>query len=189
MALTEEQRLKNNQAKRDARLKKKEQKTEEPQSEEPQTEEPQSEEPQTEEPQSEEPEPEPEDPEIKRKKDIADKRRITLAKAREKIRDRNDVKKENTDKIKLLQDENIKLKELSKVKKELPPPSEKKKHKPKKYISESESESESEEEQPQRRRENKKNNLLYLTKQTYAERLKKQLNDNMMNTLMRNTFN
>ena len=196
MAITEEQRLKNNQARRDARLKKKEQPTEEPPKEFPQTEhEPIKEFQQTEhEPQ--EPEQEPEDPEIKRKKDIADKRRITLAKAREKIRDRNDVKKENTDKIKLLQDENIKLKELSKVKKELPPPTEKKKHKSKKYISESESESESEEEPVQRRRERKhiperkqNNNLQFLTHQTYAERLTQKLNDNMMHTIMRNTFN
>lgn len=184
MVITEDQRLRNNQQKREARLKKKEQSTIEPI--EPIIE------------PTQEPEASPEDIETKRKNDIADKRRITLAKAREKIRDRNDVKKENTDKLKLLQDENIRLKELSKVQQ-----TEQKKHKSKKYIkpeTESETESESEEEPVQRRRERKNiqgdirdrkqnNNLQFLTHQTYAEQLKKKLNDNMINTIMNNSFN
>jgi hypothetical protein len=124
-----------------------------------------------------------EDPEIVRKKAIADKRRISLALARSKIRNRNVVKQEKDDELTKVKEENERLKELAKKEKEIPVIQEVVKKKVARVAP-----------VPVRQRPKKQEvyqqppTIDYLTHQSYAEQLQIRLRNNMHHQMMQDTF-
>ena len=119
-----------------------------------------------------------EDPETIRKREIADKRRASLALARSKIKPKSQITKEKNDEIERMREENQRLKDEAEKAKAVKPKIIKKyvKEKPKRVA----------EETPQRKREPESIN--YLAEQSYAEKLQMKLRENMLNRVMYDTF-
>jgi hypothetical protein len=126
-----------------------------------------------------------EDPEITRKKEIAEKRRASLALARSKIKPKSQITKEKNEEIEKMREENERLREEAEKAKQVVP------MKPKvikKYIREKPKYPERQEREitPQKQRE--PNSINYLAEQSYAEQLQLKLRENMLNRVMYDTF-
>lgn len=122
-----------------------------------------------------------EDPEVVRKREIAEKRRASLALARSKIKPKSQITKEKDEEIQRIKEENQRLKEAVSSKVPANPP------KPKvikKYIREQPKKTYQQSPQQQV----KEPSLEYLTQETYAEQLQKRLRENMLQKVMMDTF-
>jgi hypothetical protein len=122
-----------------------------------------------------------EDPETIRKREIADKRRASLALARSKIKPKSQITKEKNEEIERMKEENQRLKEEADKAKQVAAT------KPKvikKYIKEKPKRQEREQ-TPQRR---EPDSINYLAEQSYAEKLQMKLRENMLNRVMYDTF-
>ena len=114
-----------------------------------------------------------------RKREIAEKRRASLALARSKIKPKSQIKKEKDDEIQKIMEENARLKEEAERIKTAPQPN------PPKVIKKIIRE------KPKKRSDNtaqKEPSLDYLTQQTYAEQLQAKLRENMLQRVMFDTF-
>jgi hypothetical protein len=120
-----------------------------------------------------------EDPETIRKREIADKRRASLALARSKIKPKSQITKEKNDEIERMKEENQRLKEEADKAKAVKPKI------IKKYVKEKPKRQEREQ-TPQRKRE--PDSINYLAEQSYAEKLQMKLRENMLNRVMYDTF-
>ena len=130
-------------------------------------------------------EPVAEDPETIRKREIADKRRASLALARSKIKPKSQITKEKNDEIEKMREENQRLKdEAEKAKQVTQVVSSVKPKVIKKYIKEKPKRQEREQ-TPQRR---EPDSINYLAEQSYAEKLQMKLRENMLNRVMYDTF-
>jgi len=130
-------------------------------------------------------EPVAEDPETIRKREIADKRRASLALARSKIKPKSQITKEKNEEIEKMKEENQRLKEEAEKAKQVATT------KPKvikKYIREKPKypERQEREQTPQKQRE--QSSINYLAEQSYAEKLQMKLRENMLNRVMYDTF-
>jgi hypothetical protein len=131
-------------------------------------------------------EPVAEDPETIRKREIADKRRASLALARSKIKPKSQITKEKNDEIEKMREENQRLKdEAEKAKQVTQVVSSVKPKVIKKYIKEK-PKREEREQTPQKQRE--QTSINYLAEQSYAEKLQMKLRENMLNRVMYDTF-
>ena len=114
-----------------------------------------------------------------RKREIAEKRRASLALARSKIKPKSQIKKEKDDEIQKIMEENARLKEEAERIKTAPQPN------PPKVIKKIIRE------KPKKRSDNtaqREPSLDYLTQQTYAEQLQAKLRENMLQRVMFDTF-
>lgn len=123
-----------------------------------------------------------EDPEVARKREIADKRRASLALARSKIKPKSQITQEKDDEIQRMRDENQRLKEESRVATEKIKES-RVLHR-KKYVKERPKKTYAQHAQQQVQEPS----LEYLTQETYAEQLQKRLREEMVQRVMMDTF-
>ena len=132
-----------------------------------------------------------EDPEVIRKREIAEKRRASLALARSKIKPKSQITKEKDDEINKMKEENERLKQnIASVE------IESRERKPKiikKYVREVapiKTKPRREERHIEQHQENPKqpSSINYLAEQSYAEQLQQRLRENMLNKVMYDTF-
>ena len=133
-----------------------------------------------------------EDPEVIRKREIAEKRRASLALARSKIKPKSQITKEKDDEINKMKEENERLKQnIASVE------IEHRERKPKiikKYVREVapiKTRPKREERYIEQHQENPKQpvaSINYLAEQSYAEQLQQRLRENMLNKVMYDTF-
>ena len=133
-----------------------------------------------------------EDPEVIRKREIAEKRRASLALARSKIKPKSQITKEKDDEINKMREENERLKQsIASVEIE---PRERKPKIIKKYVREVvpvKTRPKREERYIEQHQENPKQpvaSINYLAEQSYAEQLQQRLRENMLNKVMYDTF-
>ena len=132
-----------------------------------------------------------EDPEVIRKREIAEKRRASLALARSKIKPKSQITKEKDDEINKMREENERLKQsIASVEIE---PRERKPKIIKKYVREVapiKTRPKREERYIEQHQENPKqpSSINYLAEQSYAEQLQQRLRENMLNKVMYDTF-
>ena len=119
-----------------------------------------------------------EDPEVVRKREIAEKRRASLALARSKIKPKSQIKQEKDDEINRIKEENERLKQEAEKARVINA------EKPKviKKIIKEKKRNGSHPPQP------KEASIEYLTQQTYAEQLQAKLRENMLQRVMMDTF-
>ena len=119
-----------------------------------------------------------EDPEVVRKREIAEKRRASLALARSKIKPKSQIKQEKDDEINRIKEENERLKQEAEKARVINA------EKPKviKKIIKEKKRNGSHPPQP------KETSIEYLTQQTYAEQLQAKLRENMLQRVMMDTF-
>ena len=121
-----------------------------------------------------------EDPVLVRKREIAEKRRASLALARSKIKSKTEIKQEKDDEINRIKEENERLKQEAEKARLINA------EKPKviKKIIKEKKRSSNGSHHPQP----KEASIEYLTQQTYAEQLRLKLRENMLNNIMMDTF-
>jgi hypothetical protein len=126
-----------------------------------------------------------EDPEITRKKEIAEKRRASLALARSKIKPKSQITKEKNEGIEKMRQENERLREEAVKAKQVVA------MKPKiikKYIRENPKYPGRQEIQQVQQVQQSQPSINYLAEQSYAEQLQLKLRENMLNRVMYDTF-
>ena len=121
-----------------------------------------------------------EDPVLVRKREIAEKRRASLALARSKIKSKTEIKQEKDDEINRIKEENERLKQEAEKARLINA------EKPKviKKIIKEKKRSSNGSHHPQP----KEASLEYLTQQTYAEQLQAKLRESMLQRVMMDTF-
>jgi len=126
-----------------------------------------------------------EDPEITRKKEIAEKRRNSLAIPRSKIKPKSQITQEKYEEIEKMKEENQRLKEEAEKAKKVVA------MKPKvikKYIRENPKYPGRQEIQQVQQVQQSQPSINYLAEQSYAEQLQIKLRENMLNRVMYDTF-
>lgn len=121
-----------------------------------------------------------EDPVLVRKREIAEKRRASLALARSKIKSKTEIKQEKDDEINRIKEENERLKQEAEKARLINA------EKPKviKKIIKEKKRSSNGSHHPQP----KEASIEYLTQQTYAEQLQAKLRESMLQRVMMDTF-